>query len=77
MPSVPADLPAEPVAVGDRVVVTLPDKALPRGRGGNVVQVPVSGVVSAVTHRGVTVRLDRSVNGVGSCYATHAEARRA
>lgn len=65
-----------PLAVGDRVVITLPDKALPRGRGKRVVQVPVSGVVRVVTSRGVTISLDRAVNGEVSCYATHAEVRR-
>jgi hypothetical protein len=58
-------------------MVTLPDKALPRAPGRRVVQVPVSGVVSAITPRGVTIRLDRLVNGLDSCYATHAEVRRA
>lgn len=62
---------------GDRVIVRLPDRSLPRGRGGAVKTVPVHGTVRAVdedgSHPGVRVYLDREINGVRDCYATHAE----
>lgn len=60
---------------GDRVTVRLPDSSVPRGRG--VAVVPVHGTVRAVDEAGlppgVRVDLDREVNGVRDCYATHAE----
>jgi hypothetical protein len=61
---------------GNRVIVRLPDKLAPRGRGNSVRQVPVHGTVRSVDDGGlpgVHVDLDREVNGVRSCYATHAE----
>jgi hypothetical protein len=75
---------------GDRVIVRLPDRDLPRGRGGGTRQVDVAGTVlevdpayppgvspAAPSHRwpGVVVRLDRTVNGADQCFATHAELR--
>lgn len=60
---------------GDRVIVHLPDKSLRRGRGGAIPQVDIHGTARAVDDRGVYVDLDRQVNGVRSCYATHRELR--
>ncbi len=57
---------------GDRVSLVLPDKSLPWGRG-----VRVNGTVRAVDlpglSRGVRIDLDREINGVRDCYATHDE----
>jgi hypothetical protein len=65
---------------GDRVIVRLPDKSARRGRGGSISKVDVHGTVRAVDddggRRGVHVDLDREINGVRDCYATHAELRR-
>jgi hypothetical protein len=59
---------------GDRVIVRLPDKSAPYGR-----DVDVHGTVREVDppglRPGVKVDLDREVNGVGDCYATHGELR--
>ena len=71
---------------GDRVIVRLPDHSMPRGRGGVFGQADVHGTVRAVdggvdvladasVGSGVHVDLDREVNGVRSCYATHRELR--
>ena len=59
---------------GDRVIVRLPDKSAPYGR-----RVNVHGTVLEVDEpdlpRGVRVHLDREVNGLHDCYATHGELR--
>lgn len=59
---------------GDRVIVRLPDRSAPYGR-----RVDVHGTVRAVDEPdlppGVRVDLDREVNGVRDCYATHGELR--
>lgn len=63
---------------GDRVIVRLPDRSIPRGRGGAIVEVDVHGTVRAVddgSRPGVRVDLDREVSGLGDCYATHRELR--
>ncbi len=64
---------------GDRVIVRLPDKSLKRGRGGGILEVDVHGTVREVDlpgqPPGVKVDLDREVNGVRDCYATHRELR--
>lgn len=72
----------EPWKPGDRVIVRLPDRSLPRGRGGHggsVAVVPVHGTVRAVDEEGmppgVRVDLDREISGVRDCYATRAELR--
>ena len=71
----------EPWKPGDRVIVRLRDGALPRARGGWIRQADVHGTVRAVDlpdqPPGVKVDLDREINGVRECYATHAELRRA
>src|SRR5260370_12328130 len=61
---------------GDRVIVRRRDRSLPRGQGGSIRQADVHGTVSAVDDDGVRVDLDREVNGVRDCYATHHELRR-
>lgn len=60
---------------GDRVKLRLPDKSRPVGLGyadvlfyGTVREVDPPGLP-----RGVRVDLDRPVNGVTDCYASHAE----
>ena len=60
---------------GDRVTVRLPDRSLPRGQGGSIRQADIHGTVRAVDDGGVCVDLDREVNGVRDCYATHRELR--
>lgn len=62
---------------GDRVMVCLPDKGGVKGGvnshawfGGTVREVDPPG-----RRPGVIVDLDYPVNGVGDCYATHAELR--
>jgi hypothetical protein len=71
---------------GDRVIVRLPDRSLPRGQGGSIRQVDVHGTVRTVdggvdaladasVGSGVRVDLDREVNGRRNCYATHRELR--
>jgi len=60
---------------GDRVIVRLPDRSLPRGQGLSIRQADVHGAVRAVDDGGVHVDLDREVNGVRTCYATHRELR--
>lgn len=65
------------IRVGDRVCVDLPDRSARRHQGRHVAVVPVFGTVAAVDlpglPRGVQVALDRTVNGVDTCYATYAE----
>jgi hypothetical protein len=62
---------------GDRVEVWLPNRGRPRG--GGFVSQWFSGTVRQVDPPeqppGVNVDLDREVNGVQACYATHAELR--
>ena len=62
---------------GDRVEVYLPNRSRPRGSG--FVSQWFSGKVRVVDppglSPGVVVDLDREVNGVSDCYATHAELR--
>jgi len=62
---------------GDRVIVRLPG-GRPTGRGRH--HVDVHGTVRAVDlpgqRPGVKVDLDREINGVRDCYATHREFRR-
>ena len=72
----------EPWKPGDRVIVRLPDKRRqPRSgvRGGWSRDVDVHGTVRAVDlpgcPPGVKVDLDREINGVRDCYATHSELR--
>lgn len=63
---------------GDRVIVRLPDRMGPRKRGGAIPDVDVHGTVRAVddgSRPGVSVDLDREVNGIRYCYATHRELR--
>lgn len=58
---------------GDRVIVRLPDRSAYMKR-----DVDVHGTVRAVddgSRPGVRVDLDREVNGVRDCYATHSELR--
>jgi hypothetical protein len=55
---------------GDRVMLMLPD-----GRRWRP-DVEVTGTVRAVDDRGVYVDLDRMINGVNNCYATHHELTR-
>lgn len=59
---------------GDRVIVRLPDRSAYRKR-----DVDVHGTVREVdppgSRPGVRVDLDREVNGVRDCYATHGELR--
>lgn len=62
---------------GDRVIVRLPDRNLRQG-GSGFREVDVRGTVLAVDdggRPGVRVALDREVNGVRECYATHSELR--
>ncbi len=64
--------------VGDRVIVRLPDRSLERGRGGSIRQADVHGTVCGIddgSRPGVRVTLDREVNGIRDCYATHRELR--
>jgi hypothetical protein len=69
----------EPWKPGDRVIVRLPDRNLRQG-GGGYRSVDVHGTVRAVDlpglRPGVKVDLDREINGVQTCYATHRELRR-
>jgi hypothetical protein len=70
----------KPWQPGDRVVVRLPDKRRASGmRGGGSRDVDVHGTVREVDlpgqPPGVKVDLDREVNGVRDCYATHGELR--
>lgn len=64
-------------AVGDRVIVNLPNNKNPwlQVRRGSAV--PVSGTVKALDEpgvvRGVRVQFDAEFNGVMDCYATHEE----
>jgi hypothetical protein len=64
---------------GDRVEVWLPEWDAPRKRGGAPRCTWISGTVRQVDppglQPGVSVDLDRMVNGVQTCYATHAELR--
>jgi hypothetical protein len=66
---------------GDRVKLMLPDKYARRGRGGAAPVVSFSGTVREVDppglRPGVVVDLDRPVNGVRQCFATHEELRTA
>ena len=68
----------EPWKPGDRVIVRLPDKSLRVGTSGRR-QVDVHGTVREVDppglRPGVRVDLDREINGVRDCYATHRELR--
>jgi hypothetical protein len=87
MPSPPVTpLAAPDWQPGDRVIVRLPDRSLPRGQGGSIRQVDVHGTIRAVdggvdaladasVGSGVHVDLDREVNGRRDCYATHRELR--
>jgi hypothetical protein len=63
---------------GDRVIVRLPDRRLRRG-GSGFREVDVHGTVREVDppglRPGVRVDLDREINGVRDCYATHGELR--
>lgn len=72
-----ADRP-HPWQPGDRVIVRLPDRNLRQG-GSGFRQVDVHGTVSEIDMPGqppgVKVDLDREVNGVSDCYATHGELR--
>jgi hypothetical protein len=68
----------KPWKPGDRVIVRLPDKSPPAvGTGSR--QVDVHGTVREVDLPGLTpgvkVDLDREINGVRDCYATHGELR--
>ena len=70
----------QPWQPGDRVIVRLPDKRRQSGiRGGWSRDVDVHGTVRAVDlpgrPPGVKVDLDREINGVRDCYATHRELR--
>lgn len=70
----------KPWKPGDRVIVRLPDKRRQPGtRGGWSRDVDVHGTVREVDlpgrHPGVVVDLDREINGVRDCYATHGELR--
>ena len=60
---------------GDRVKLLLPDKNRPRGGGFS--DVLITGTVREIDTpglpRGVRVDLDRPVNGVRDCYASHDE----
>lgn len=62
---------------GDRVIVRLPDGFIPGGYRKR--EIDTHGTVRAVDEdgmpRGVRVDLDREVNGVRDCYATHSELR--
>jgi hypothetical protein len=62
--------------VGDRVEVVLPDRSM-RGPGGQAQRVWVPGTVTEVSGQppGVRIALDRTVNGVDTCYATVRETR--
>jgi len=64
---------------GDRVIVCLPDRRAPRRRGQHHGWSDVHGTVRVTDlpgrPPGVVVDLDREVNGVRDCYATHAELR--
>ncbi len=64
---------------GDRVIVRLPDKNLRGKWGGGFREVDVHGTVREVDlpgqPPGVKVDLDREINGVRDCYATHRELR--
>jgi hypothetical protein len=64
---------------GDRVIVRLPDRSIPRGRGGAIRQADVHGTVREVDPPGlppgVRVDLDREISGVRDCYASHRELR--
>lgn len=64
---------------GDRVIVHLPDKSLKRGRAGGILEADVHGTVREIDlpgqPPGVKVDLDREINGVRDCYATHGELR--
>jgi hypothetical protein len=68
----------KPWKPGDRVIVRLPDRNLRQG-GSGFREVSVRGTVREVDtpgHRpGVKVDLDREINGVRDCYATHGELR--
>jgi hypothetical protein len=68
----------KPWKPGDRVIVRLPDRNLRQG-GKGFRQVDVHGTVRAVDlpgqPPGVKVDLDREINGVRDCYATHRELR--
>ena len=67
----------EPWKPGDRVIVRLPDGRTPRGVSKR--EADVHGTVREVDlpgqPPGVKVDLDREVNGVRDCYATHGELR--
>jgi hypothetical protein len=62
---------------GDRVIVRLPDGPTPRGCRKR--EADVHGTVREVDlpgqPPGVLVDLDREINGVRDCYATHRELR--
>lgn len=64
---------------GDRVIVRLPDKNLRGKWGGGFREADVRGTVREVDlpgqPPGVKVDLDREINGVRDCYATHSELR--
>ena len=76
----------QPWKPGDRVIVRLPDQierlpdgSLLRRRRGTAREVDVHGTVRATDlpgqPPGVKVDLDREINGVRDCYATHRELR--
>lgn len=62
---------------GDRVIVRLPDGPTPRGYRKR--EADVHGTVREVNPPGlppgVRVDLDREINGVRTCYASHRELR--
>jgi hypothetical protein len=65
--------------VGDRVELVLPDRSLRRGQSRRIPAVTVPGTVTEVDPPGlppgVRIALDRTVNGVDTCYATVRETR--
>jgi len=67
----------QPWKPGDRVIVRLPDGGTPRGYRKR--EADVHGTVREVDppglRPGVRVDLDREINGVRDCYATHRELR--
>lgn len=69
----------KPWQPGDRVIVRLPDKRRGSGIRGGSRDVDVHGTVREIDlpgqPPGVKVDLDREINGVRDCYATHRELR--
>jgi hypothetical protein len=78
LPGIPEPEGGRRWAEGDRVQVCLPDRDGMQGRPGSWSW--FSGTVRETdppgSRPGVVVDLDRPVNGVRSCFATHAELRR-